>query len=86
MSYTVKVDRLAGKTLKALDKQTTKRIYERLEELRLDPYSTRVSKPLRMLPGRRSSRVGDWRIIYRVDEESRTIMITGIKPRGKAYK
>ena len=86
MKYTVKVDKLVVKAMQALDKQTARRIYARLAELADDPYALRLSKPLKMLPGRRSSRVGDWRIIYRVEEESRTIMITAVKSREKAYK
>jgi len=86
VSYTIKVDRLVVKAMKALDKPTARRIYERLKELSHDPNDIRISKPLKILPGQRSSRVGHWRIIYRVEEESQTIMITAVKPRGEAYK
>jgi len=86
VKYTIKVDKLVVKAMKALDKPTAKRIYERFAELAHDPYAVRLSKPLKMLPGRRSTRVGDWRIIYRVEEESQTIMITAVRSRGKAYK
>jgi mRNA-degrading endonuclease RelE of RelBE toxin-antitoxin system len=37
-------------------------------------------------PGARYSRVGNWRIIYRVNEEEGILDITAIRPRGSAYK
>ena len=85
MSYTVKVDQQATKDLKPLDRQTVKRIYERLEELALEPYSPRLSKALKMLPGKRSSRVGGWRILYEVSDAESTVMVTAIRPRKNAY-
>jgi mRNA-degrading endonuclease RelE of RelBE toxin-antitoxin system len=39
-----------------------------------------------MEPGQRTSRVGDWRIIYRVDEARQEIMVIAFRPRGKAYR
>jgi mRNA-degrading endonuclease RelE of RelBE toxin-antitoxin system len=37
-------------------------------------------------PESRYSRVGDWRIIYQVEEEEQTINITAIRPRSRAYR
>jgi mRNA-degrading endonuclease RelE of RelBE toxin-antitoxin system len=34
----------------------------------------------------RYSRVGDWRIIFRVNEAKGTLDIVGIRPRGRAYR
>jgi len=34
----------------------------------------------------RYSRVGDWRIIFRVNEADAILDIVAIKPRGKAYR
>ena len=62
------------------------RLLERLRELALDPYAPRISKAVKMEPGQRTSRVGDWRIIYRVNENNQEILISAFRPRGKAYK
>jgi mRNA interferase RelE/StbE len=69
-----------------LDQITVKRLAERLQELALEPYSTRISKAVKMEPGQRTSRVGDWRIIYRVDENNQEIKVIAFRPRGKAYR
>ena len=71
--------------LAGLDKSLVRRIYQRLQELALDPYSPRISKPLKMLAGQRSSRVGEWRITYRILDDE-VLEILTIVPRGKAYE
>jgi mRNA-degrading endonuclease RelE of RelBE toxin-antitoxin system len=37
-------------------------------------------------PASRYSRVGDWRIIYQVEEEEQVINIAAIRPRSGAYR
>jgi mRNA interferase RelE/StbE len=76
----------AKKQLDRLDQVTAKRLDSRLKELTFDPYSTRISKAVKMEPGQRTSRVGDWRIIYRVNEIKQEIMVIAFRPRGKAYR
>ena len=68
MSYGVKLSLPAKKQLDRLDQVTARRLDDRLKELAVDPYDTRISKAVKMEPGQRTSRVGDWRIIYRVNE------------------
>ena len=85
MTYRVRIGRSNEKMLAGLDKSLVRRIYQRLQELALDPYSPRISKPLKMLVGQRSSRVGDWRITYRILDED-VLEIMTIVPRGKAYE
>jgi mRNA-degrading endonuclease RelE of RelBE toxin-antitoxin system len=36
--------------------------------------------------GKYSSRVGDWRIIYRVSQAEETLFVESIQPRQKAYR
>ena len=43
---------------------------------------------VRSLKGRRGEwrlRIGDWRAIIRLDQETRVIVVTTVKPRGGAY-
>jgi mRNA interferase RelE/StbE len=86
VSYFVQLSLPAKKQLDRLDQSTVKRLDERLKELALEPYSTRISKAVKMEPGQRTSRVGDWRIIFRVDELHQEIMVIAFRPRGKAYR
>ncbi len=86
MSYRVQLSMPAKKQLDRLDQVMAKRLLDRLNELAVEPYSTRISKVVKMEPGQRTSRVGDWRIIYRVNEITQEIMIIAVRPRGKAYR
>ena len=86
MSYAVELSRRAAKTLKSLDRSTLKRLQVRIDALAVDPLSPALSKPLIMVAGQRYSRVGDWRIIYEIQESSAKIYIVTIQPRGKAYR
>ena len=50
------------------------------------PY--RVGKPLRdKLAGFHSARIGtQWRVLYRIDESKRTVVVQDIQHRGTAYR
>lgn len=86
MSYRSAFSRQAEKRLDRMDRPTYERIETRLEELETNPYNTRTSKPLHGLEGMRVSRVGDWRIIFTVNDTAKIIYIVAIRPRGEAYR
>ena len=86
MNYRVQLSLPAKKQLDRFDHATAKRLDGRLKELGFDPYDHRISKAVKMEPGQRTSRVGDWRIIYRVNELNQEIMVMAFRPRGKAYR
>lgn len=86
MKYTVKFTPEAEKDLDGLDRETERRVRRRMKELAFDPYSMRLSKPLRMFKAMRSSRVGGWRILYEVNEPENFIKIIAIRPRSEAYR
>ena len=86
MKYIVEVTSEAERELNRLDRTSERRIRERLKELAPDPYSPRLSKPLKMFPGTRSARVGDWRILYEIVEPARLIKVTAVRPRREAYR
>jgi mRNA interferase RelE/StbE len=85
MNYLVKMTSEAEKEFGFLDKTAQKRVRERLSGLSLDPYDQRISKPLKMMRGKRSSRVGDWRILYSVDEALKVVEILAVRSRKEAY-
>jgi mRNA interferase RelE/StbE len=86
MIYQVKAGRKADNILDKLDKITVKRILDRFEELAGNPFDCRISKHLTMDPTKRYSRVGDWRIIYSVDQNKLIVDIAEIQPRSRAYR
>ena len=47
----------------------------------------RLSKPLRgELDGYHSARRGDYRVVFRIDEDEHTVVITGIRHRAHVYR
>jgi len=86
VKYRVIPSKRAEKELDRLDRSTLKRIQARIDELSLAPLSPRLSKPLEMGEGLRSARVGDWRIIFQVNEAEAVLEVLSVYPRGKAYR
>ncbi|HAY22100.1 MAG TPA: hypothetical protein DCY27_08025 [Desulfobacterales bacterium] len=85
MSYRVELDARADKQAEKLERETLKRFQKRFRELAQNPFDPRISKPLTMSANRRTSRVGDWRIIYFVDKGRQTVFVTAICHRKQAY-
>jgi mRNA interferase RelE/StbE len=85
MKFGLTLGRQAKKEIKSLDTSTVKRLEDRLRQLSHNPFDPRISKPIKMKPGRRTSRVGDWRIIYQVNESEMMMEVISLWPRGKAY-
>jgi len=56
---------------------------DRLRALASDPFDIQHSKPLAGDPGRRSSRVGGWRIIFTVDTAAELVIVSRTGPRGQ---
>lgn len=47
----------------------------------------RLSKPLRGdLDGYHSARRGDYRVVFRIDEDERSVVVVGIKHRAHIYR
>lgn len=86
MKYIIELTSEAERDLNRLDRTSERRVRERLKELAPDPYSLRLSKPLKMFPGIRVARVGDWRILYEIAESERLIKVTAVRPRREAYR
>ena len=85
MSYRVELDARADKQAEKVDRETLKRLQKRFRELAQNPFDPRISKPLTMSADRRTSRVGDWRIIYYVDKDKQTVFVAAICHRKQAY-
>lgn len=86
MSYSISLADEAAKNLDHMERTTERRIRAKIRELAENPYDPRISKPLANLEGLRSSRVGQWRILYTVNETSRMLYVSAIRPRGHAYR
>jgi mRNA interferase RelE/StbE len=86
VNYEVRPSRQAEKELERLDRTTLKRIQTRIDELADNPLNPRLSKQLEMDPEKRYSRVGDWRIIFAVNEAEQVLEVAAVQHRSKVYK
>ena len=86
MSYRVEYTDRARKDFNRLDRSLQKRIDARLDELERNPRDSRISAPLRGEGDLQKSRVGGWRVVFKIDDESRIVSLITIERRGQAYK
>jgi mRNA interferase RelE/StbE len=59
---------------------------KRIGELAAWPFDPRMSAALSVRPGLRRSRVGGWRIIFTVNEASKSLYVVTVGRRGEVYK
>ena len=67
MTYRVEFGRTAARYLRRLSRTDQERLAHRIDQIAADPYGPHT-KPLTNLAGRRAARVGDYRIIFAVDD------------------
>ena len=83
MNHEVVLTRNAQKHMRALPHTIRTRIRSRLRSLGDDPYRGAVK--LKVAPGYRL-RVGEYRILYEVDDKRAVVTVKGIRHRREAYK
>ena len=85
--YSLEYARGAETYVRRLPPAAQRRITTRLAALCVDPYDRALSKPLRgELDNTRSSRVGEWRILYRVLDARLVVLVVRVGPRGDVYR
>lgn len=76
----------ADKTLRKMPHVVAQRIRQKLDQLVQNPYAPNNNvKKLQDLPAYRL-RVGDWRVIYEVNDTAVTVLVIRIAPRGEVYR
>ena len=84
--YRIVFTKQANRTLRKMSRNTTRLIREKLDQLAQDPYARNPNlTKLQGRPGYRL-RVGDWRIIYELEDDRLVILVLKIAPRGGAYR
>jgi mRNA interferase RelE/StbE len=83
--YSLSYSRAALKALRRMPTNTAQLIHGKLRELAVDPTRMRNIKKLAASPGYRL-RVGDWRIIYTLNQERLAVEVIKIETRGGVYK
>lgn len=82
--YQVEYRRDPLKTLSAMPRPLALRIIQKIEGLCANPFAAAGVKKLAGREGYRL-RVGDWRVIYRIERERLVIDVITIAPRQGAY-
>jgi mRNA interferase RelE/StbE len=84
--YTVTFSRHAARSLRRIEGKQREVIRGRIDILARDPRDPRLD--VRKLAGREGYRlrVGDWRVLYDIDDAVRVIAIEDVAQRGKAYR
>ncbi len=72
------------KDLENLDRETRRRVISTLAALEDSPYSFKALHG--DLRGKHTMRVGDYRIIYAIDESSKTVYLMTCRHRRRAYR
>jgi mRNA interferase RelE/StbE len=84
--YKVVYAKRAAKALQKTPKDVIRRIRRGLERIAADPFARHPNVTrLRSRPGYRL-RVGDWRVIYEIEQDKLVILVLGIGPRGEMYR
>ena len=83
--YRVYLARSARKELESLPDETAERILKALAALVRDPRPTRAKK-LRASEDLRRIRVGDFRIVYALNDSAREVHVLVIRHRRDAYR
>jgi mRNA interferase RelE/StbE len=85
--YTVEMTRMARKAYVKLPEKMRTVMYAKLIELAASPFEAHLSiKPLKGTLDFYRLRVGDWRIIYRLERETWVLQIIKIAHRKEVYR
>ncbi len=84
---TLVYERPAVKGLKKMVAKAAGAMQDTLDTIAADPFAHHPN--VRPLEGTKAGfrlRQGDWRAVYRIDRETRTMVVEWIGPRGEAYR
>lgn len=85
-SWHVEIAPSARRDIKRLDRPVQARIIEALEGLRAEPAQGDIQRLTGIDPPEWRLRVGDWRVRFVREQDTRTVRILRVLPRGRAYR
>jgi mRNA interferase RelE/StbE len=84
--FSIGYTKSARKALKSMPRNTARLIMEKVETLATDPFAPNNNvRKLTNHPGYRL-RIGDWRVVYLVEEKVLLLVVVRIAPRGEVYQ
>ena len=84
-SWQIQFERAARKSLKRMPANLKKRIMAAINRLAEDPFPTGSSRLVGFEELYRI-RVGDWRVLYTIENDRLVILVVDIAPRGRVYR
>jgi mRNA interferase RelE/StbE len=85
VTWKIAYERQAKKSLDALDPETRRRVLAGIDGLAADPRAAPNVKALQGQPSYRL-RVGDWQVIYTLQDDVLTVLVIRIAHRREAYR
>ena len=83
--YQQRIAKAAARTLNRLDARTRQRIRAAIDNVAVDPRAPNANvQPMRT--GGFRLRIGDWRVLYDLDNGDGVMLVRAIRPRGGAYR
>ncbi len=84
--YRIVFTKRAARALRKMSRNRAHLIRQKLDQLTQDPYARNPNVArLQGRPGYRL-RVGDWRVIYELEDDRLVILVLKIAPRGGVYR
>ena len=83
--YAVQLARSARKEIEALDPPVAERILKRIASLIDEPRPSGVAK-LEGSTDQWRIRIGDWRVVYRIDDKEKLVDVSVVRHRREVYK
>ncbi len=83
--YDIVITRAAVRDLDRLDRAVLTRVAREIDALSTEPRPTGCRKLVNRVSLWRV-RVGDWRVLYEIDDTARTVNVVAVRHRSKAYE
>ncbi len=84
--FRVTISTTANRAMRRIPAAVAQRIVARIEAIARDPLARHNQvKRLKGVKDRFRLRVGNWRALYRIDRETRTLLVLDVRKREEAY-
>ena len=84
--YRIVFTKRAHRALRKIPRDIAQRIRKSLDHIAIDPYAQHSNATkLQNRPGYRL-RVGDWRVLYEMEDDELVVLVIRIGPRGGVYR
>lgn len=84
--FNVMLTKQASRRLRGMPNDTERTIIRKIDALAADPFAPNPNViALRAIDGFRL-RVGNWRVLFTINTDAKTLTVAAILPRGEAYR